>query len=83
MIKFGRVTLNQRKINLEGKEIGISMNYIKILQNLIYLIQLKKKKIKNKKYVKFVYCDDKEVNSPLLNPCKCSGGLKYIHFSCL
>ena len=54
MIKFGRLTLNQRKINLEGKEIGISMNYIKILQNLIYLIQLKKKKIKNKKYVKFV-----------------------------
>ena len=54
VIKFGRLTLNQRKINLEGKEIGISMNYIKILQNLIYLIQLKKKKIKNKKYVKFV-----------------------------
>ncbi len=29
------------------------------------------------------YCDDKEVESPLIYPCSCSGSMKYIHFSCL
>jgi hypothetical protein len=29
------------------------------------------------------YCDDMEVDSPLINPCNCLGGVKYIHFSCL
>jgi RING-variant domain/FHA domain len=29
------------------------------------------------------YCDESELDSPLLNPCNCSGGVKYIHLQCL
>ena len=29
------------------------------------------------------YCDEKEVKSPLVNLCNCSGDVKYIHLSCL
>jgi hypothetical protein len=37
----------------------------------------------HKKICRICYCDDREVDSPLLNPCNCLGGVKYIHFSCL
>ena len=41
-------------------------------------------RIKYKKSVcRICYCDDLEVDSPLINPCSCSGSMKYIHFSCL
>ena len=40
-------------------------------------------KIKNKKLCRVCYSDEKEVDSPLISPCKCIGGLKYIHLSCL
>jgi hypothetical protein len=35
------------------------------------------------KKCRICYQDEFEVNSPLLNPCNCMGGLKYIHLSCL
>jgi len=38
---------------------------------------------KKKKTCRICYCDDIEVNSPLITPCKCTGGLKYIHLKCL
>ena len=40
-------------------------------------------KTKIKKLCRVCYSDDKEVESPLISPCKCMGGLKYIHLSCL
>ena len=39
------------------------------------------KKIPN--LCRICYCDDKEIDSPLLVPCMCSGSMKYIHYSCL
>lgn len=29
------------------------------------------------------FCDDNERDNPLINPCKCSGSMKYIHLMCL
>ncbi len=29
------------------------------------------------------YCDEKEMDSPLIQPCSCSGTMKYIHLICL
>jgi hypothetical protein len=37
----------------------------------------------NKKICRVCYCDDIEVESCLVSPCNCLGGIKYIHFSCL
>ena len=36
-----------------------------------------------KKICRICYSDNSESDSPLINPCKCSGGLKYIHLACL
>jgi E3 ubiquitin-protein ligase DOA10 len=29
------------------------------------------------------YGDEKDIDSPLIQPCSCSGTMKYIHFACL
>ena len=38
---------------------------------------------KNKAICRICYCDDIEVDSPLISPCSCTGSMKFIHFSCL
>ena len=38
---------------------------------------------KSKAICRICYCDDIEVESPLITPCNCSGSMKFIHFSCL
>jgi len=86
VIKFGRVTLKIREIQLEGRKKG-NGNIYELYKDttkpcLINTNQIEKKKSK-KKFCRICYYDDKEIDSPLLNPCKCSGGLKYIHLSCL
>ena len=86
VIKFGRVTLKIREIQLEGRKKG-NGNIYDLYKDitkpcLINSIQ-KEKNNKKKKICRICYCDEKEVDSPLLNPCKCLGGLKYIHLSCL
>jgi len=42
-------------------------------------IELRKKA----KKCRICYNYENDINSPLLSPCKCSGGMKYIHLSCL
>ncbi len=86
MIKFGRVILKIREINLEGKNKGNGNIYV--YQDitkpcLLDLIEKNNNQNKKKKICRVCYCDENEMNSPLLSPCKCSGGLKYIHLSCL
>ena len=85
MIKFGRVTLKIREINLEGKNKGNGNIYelYKDITKPYLLNSIKKEKNNTKKICRVCYCNENEMNSPLLNPCKCSGGLKYIHLSCL
>ena len=38
---------------------------------------------KQKNTCRICYCDDVEIDSPLIIPCNCSGTMRYIHFSCL
>ena len=61
-------------------------NEININNNENEIVTERKKTISNskkKKTCRICYCDDIEVNSPLITPCKCTGGLKYIHLKCL
>ena len=61
-------------------------NEININNNENEIVTERKKTISNskkKKTCRICYCDDIEVNSPLIIPCKCTGGLKYIHLKCL
>ena len=82
LIKFGRITLKVREIQVEG----VSNNILDIYKEATKPIQLKdfkKHHKKKKKSCRVCYCDDEEIESPLVNPCGCAGELKYIHLSCL
>lgn len=43
----------------------------------------KVKKHKKIHFCRFCLCEDNEFSNPLINPCKCSGTMKYIHLDCL
>ena len=85
ILKLGRLYLKIREIVIEGNKINKeSNNKNNILNRLIKSLTIKNQKNQNKKKLcRVCYSDEKEVNSPLISPCKCNGGLKYIHLSCL
>jgi len=96
---MGRVILKVRDINLQINENNIEESNIinnsnQKFQELNKLknsnsssknesFNLLNRNFQLKKLCRICYCNDIEVDSPLLNPCSCSGGVKYIHFSCL
>jgi hypothetical protein len=81
-LKFTDIDTTETKKEVNIIDYGIELdnviteNRYEILKNYIQIKQ-------SKKVCRICYCDDREVESPLLNPCNCSGGVKYIHFSCL
>ena len=82
LVKFGRIAMKIREIQLEGKSKGNIFDIYKecTKPNLF----MNSKMTHNRHRIcRICYCDEFEVESPLINPCKCSGGLKYIHLSCL
>ncbi len=85
ILKLGRLYLKIREIVIEGNKINKESNNKKnILNRLIKSLTIKNQKKQNKKKLcRVCYSDEKEANSPLISPCKCNGGLKYIHLSCL
>jgi len=38
---------------------------------------------KSKAICRICYCDDVEVDSPLITPCNCAGTMRFIHFCCM
>ena len=86
-IKLGRIQLNIRNIFINGKnnksletEIKEQININNINNN-----QNKNNNNQSKKICKICFLEENDLSekSPLINPCKCSGGVKYIHLSCL
>lgn len=41
------------------------------------------RKSKVKSVCRICYCDESEMDSPLIQPCSCAGTMKHIHLSCL
>lgn len=82
LVRLGRVAMKIREIQIDGKSKG---NIFDIYKECTKpnLLQNTSKNVHKKKVCRVCYCDDVEVESPLINPCRCSGGLKYIHLSCL
>jgi len=83
LIKLGRVIFKIREIKIDNNNINSKENYFK--SNLkTTLKNLDTNNINKKiKFCRICYSDNIEIDSPLINPCKCSGGVKYIHLSCL
>ena len=87
LIKLGKIYIKIRELCIGGKILSKNINNKNNIINRLntsYNYNLHNTiRIKKKKLCRVCYCDDKEVDSPLISPCKCIGGLKYIHLSCL
>ena len=83
IIKIGRITIkiksirfnnNSEKSNLNTKnlkEIKVEKNIKEINEN------------HNNKVCKICYLEEDSIDNPLVQPCTCSGSMKYIHLKCL
>ena len=71
---------NEAKENILKNSLGLGPIIYNKDDN--YYIDTKSFK-KNKNLCRICYCDEKEVDSPLIQPCLCSGTMKFIHFCCL
>ena len=87
IIKLGRIELKVRSIRLDGnKHIPLSLPTTKSRTKTSSLNLNNDTEHNNnnqyKRTCRICFGED-EVESPLINPCKCAGGVKYIHLHCL
>ena len=71
-----------RASNLNNENININKNANNVMldqSNTNVKLNIKK----HKNICRICYCDETEVDSPLISPCSCSGTMKFIHFFCL
>ena len=79
-------TINKLKLNTLKKSPEDDYNKIKIAQTIpvnFMQLQISNKKRKFPKLCKVCYGEEENEENPLVQPCKCSGSLKYIHLNCL
>ena len=70
--------LNENQINnIFNKNFNNGLSQFNSNNNIVHQVK------KNKSLCRICYCDEIEIDSPLISPCSCSGSMKYIHFSCL
>ena len=87
IIKLGKVELKVREIHLEGscsKQLSFliknsSTNYNHNVNENNYI---NNNQNSSKRICRICFGED-EIESPLINPCKCNGGVKYVHLKCL
>ena len=86
--KISLLKLNQEKSH-EGNNNNNNNNNnnkLKIAQTIpvnFMQLQISNKKRKFPKLCKVCYGEEENEENPLVQPCKCSGSLKYIHLNCL
>ena len=84
ILKFGRVEMKVRTIHLEGKN---SEAVTTVLKNCFNSTTVNNPSVRTKTTIAKKICricfGEEENESPLINPCKCSGGVKYVHLNCL
>lgn len=82
VIKLGRVKLRLKEIKRSSDLLKIGeVRGVQIIDNLSE--NAVKSKAKRKALCRICYCNEEEMNSDLIQPCLCSGSMKYIHFCCL
>ena len=85
ILKVGRIVIRIRAIIFKKN----NENHVHI-ENKLRLIQTEKNTIKSKvskeskeKSCRICYIEEETADNPLLQPCTCSGSMKYIHLNCL
>jgi hypothetical protein len=69
---------NPSNMQIAGDITNNSINH----QNKYYFFTFRNKK-RSSSCCRICLCEDNEMTNPLINPCKCSGTMKYIHLQCL
>lgn len=87
IIKLGKVELKVREIHLEGihsKPLSFLMknSFTNYSNNVNENNHINNNANCSKRICRICFGDD-EMESPLINPCKCNGGVKYVHLNCL
>ena len=90
ILRIGRITIKIKKIkfqkNKDNKD-NISINTNLNLREIPRDTSLKKvyEKEENEKYkiCRICYLEEESSDNPLIQPCICSGSMKYIHLDCL
>jgi len=79
-----RIESNKIRIN-NNDEINEKIDMISANNNKENNIKVVDNKSSSEKhnFCRICYCDEEEVNSPLVNICNCSGDIKFIHLKCL
>jgi len=76
--------LNDNTVQQNEKNNDLSLIEPKEGENELDIIIKNNAKIHRRTHCcKICLCEDNEVENPLINPCKCSGSMKYIHVNCL
>ena len=92
ILRIGRITIRIKKIkftkdkdNKDKDNISINTN-LNLKENLVEKNTKKiHEKIEKSKYriCRICYLEEDTVENPLIQPCACSGSMKYIHLECL
>ena len=94
ILKIGRITARIREIKLKNKEnyktdnsfntnLNLRESHILTNGNIEIEKKIKVEKKKRKKTCRICYIDDDTNENPLIQPCTCSGTMRYIHLDCL
>ena len=82
IIKIGRITVKIKSIKFKNSE-----NILSTAQNLREIkIEKNIKEVnenQNNKVCKICYLEEESSDNPLVQPCTCSGSMKFIHLNCL
>ena len=80
---YNNSLMNQNKRN--SKNDLLDTNKIQVLPRINSARELPKILIKTQKnkICRICYDDSSNMKNPLINPCKCKGTMKYIHYNCL
>lgn len=81
VIKLGRIKLRLKEIKHNTDY--IALGEVRGVQVVDKLQDELKCKVKRKAVCRICYCNEEEMSSDLIQPCLCSGSMKYIHFCCL
>lgn len=88
ILRIGRITLRIKKIKFKNKNKDKDKDSISANTNL-QEVQVKmnknaSEKIESKyRICRICYSEEEEEDNPLIQPCICSGSMKYIHLDCL
>ena len=81
ILKIGRITIRIKSIKFK-KNSEINPNFKEIQENNTKNMQETNKQQQNKT-CRICYLEEEDANNPLIQPCICSGSMKYIHLNCL